>query len=125
MKIFCVCWIMILFLLFLKLHTLHLLFPLNLNNNHNARAAINHFLGIPQKHTCHCRNYSMVFTPSKVWNGILRKLNEDLIVNFLHSRKPYFKDFSENMKIITELTEPYFVKLQFMVVIKIIHFVLF
>ena len=67
----------------------------------------------------------MVFTPSKVWNGILRKLNEDLIVNFLHSRKPYFKDFSENMKIITELTEPYFVKLQFMVVIKIIHLVLF
>ena len=47
------------------------------------------------------------------------------IVNFLHSRKPYFNDFSASMKIITELIELYFVKLQFMVVIKIIHFVFF
>ena len=46
-------------------------------------------------------------------------------MNFLHSRKTYFKDFSSSMKIITEMTELYFVKLQFMVVIKIIHFVSF
>ena len=38
-------------------------------------------------------------------------------MNFLHSRKLYFKVFSASMKIITEMIEFYFVKLQFMVVI--------
>ena len=33
------------------------------------------------------------------------------IVNFLHSRKLYFKDFSASMKVITEMIELYFVKL--------------
>ena len=47
------------------------------------------------------------------------------IVNFLNSRKSYFKDFSASLKTITELIKPYFVKLQSMVVIKIIHFVFF
>ena len=40
-------------------------------------------------------------------------------MNFLHSRKPYFKVFSASMKIIAEMIKLYFVKLQFMVVIKI------
>ena len=70
---------------------------LNLNHNHNTRAAISHLLDIPQMQTCHYGTYSMVFTASKVWNNILRKSN---IVNFLHSRKPFQK---------------------FMVVIKIVH----
>ena len=43
----------------------------------------------------------------------------------MHSRKSYFKDFSASMKMITELIELYLVKLQFMVVIKIVHFVFF
>ena len=38
-------------------------------------------------------------------------------MNFLHSRKLYFKVFSASMEIITEMIEFYFVKLQFMVVI--------
>ena len=38
-------------------------------------------------------------------------------MNFLHSRKLYFKVFSASMKIITEMIEFYFIKLQFMVVI--------
>ena len=38
-------------------------------------------------------------------------------MNFVHSRKPYFKDFSESMKIIIEMTGLYFVKLEFIVVI--------
>ena len=38
-------------------------------------------------------------------------------MNFLHSRKLYFQVFSASMKIITEMIEFYFVKLQFMVVI--------
>ena len=70
---------------------------LNLNHDHNTRAAINHLLDIPQTQTCHYGTYCMVFTASKVWNNILRKSN---IVNFLHSRKPFQK---------------------FMVVIKIVH----
>ena len=47
------------------------------------------------------------------------------IVNFLHSRKPYSNVFSACMKIITEIIKLYFVKLKFIVIIKIIHFVLF
>ena len=43
----------------------------------------------------------------------------------MHSRKSYFKDFSASMKMITELIELYLVKLQFIVVIKIVHFVFF
>ena len=46
-------------------------------------------------------------------------------MNFLHSGKPYFKDFSASMKMITEPFELYFVKLQFMVIIKIVHVVFF
>ena len=43
---------------------------LNLNHNCNTRAAINHFLDMPQKLKFHYRTYSMVFTVSKVWNDI-------------------------------------------------------
>ena len=41
-------------------------------------------------------------------------------MNYLHSRKPYFKDFSASMKMITELIKLYLylVKLQFIVVMK-------
>ena len=46
-------------------------------------------------------------------------------MNYLHSRKPYFKNFSASLKMITELIELYLVKLQFMVVIKIVNFVFF
>ena len=54
--------------------------PLNLNHDHNIHAAINHFLDIPQKQTCHYRTYSTVFTASKIWNDILRKSNiKDLL----------------------------------------------
>ena len=53
--------------------------PLNLNHDHNTRAAINHLLDIPQKQTCHYGTYSMVFTASKIWNDILRKSNKDLL----------------------------------------------
>ena len=76
--------------------------PLNLNHDHNTCAAINHLLDIPQKQTCHYGTYSMVFTASKIWNDILRKPNKDLLY-----------------------CELYLVKLQFMVVIKIVHFVFF
>ena len=68
----------------------------------------------------------MVFTDSKVWNDILRKSNKDLLYcEFSASKKPYFKDFSASMEMITELIELYFVKLQFMVVIKVVNFIFF
>ena len=40
-------------------------------------------------------------------------------MNFRHSRKPYSKIFSSSMKIIAEMIKFYFVKLEFMVLIKI------
>ena len=46
-------------------------------------------------------------------------------MNYLHSRKPWLTDFSASMKMITELIELYLAKLQFMVVIKTVHFVFF
>ena len=68
----------------------------------------------------------MVFTGSKVWNDILRKSNKDLLYcEFSAFKKPYFKDFSASMEMITELIELYFVKLQFMVVIKVVNFIFF
>ena len=68
----------------------------------------------------------MVFTDSKVWNDILRKSNKDLFYcEFSASKKPYFKDFSASMEMVTELIELYFVKLQFMVVIKVVNFIFF
>ena len=68
----------------------------------------------------------MVFTGSKVWNDILRKSNKDLLYcEFSAFKKLYFKDFSASMEMITELIELYFVKLQFMVVIKVVNFIFF
>ena len=60
---------------------------LNLNHNHKLRAALNHLLDIPQKQTCHCGTYSMVFTASKVWNDILRKSNKNLLYRELSAFK--------------------------------------
>ena len=103
-----------------------MLTPLNLNHNHNTRAAINHLLDIPQKQTRHYGTYSIVFTASEVWNDISRKSNKDpLYCEFPAFRKPYLKVFSASMKIIIEIIKLYFVKLQFMVVTKIIHFMFF
>ena len=104
-----------------------MLTPLIQNHNHNTRVAINHLLDIPQKETCHYGTYSMVFTASNVWNNILRKsIKTCYIVNLMHSRKPYFKDFSASMKIATKIVELCFIKLQFMVAIEsIIHIVFF
>ena len=51
----------------------NMLTQLNLNHNHNTRAAINHLLDIPQKQTCNYGTYFMVFTASRIWNDILRK----------------------------------------------------
>ena len=66
----------------------------------------------------------MVFTASNELNDILSQIKTHYIVNLLHLRKPYFKYLSASMKIVAEMIEPYFVKLQFMVVIKnIIHIV--
>ena len=53
--------------------------PLNLNHDHNTRAAINHLLDIPQKQTCLYETYSIVFSASKIWNDILKKSNKDLL----------------------------------------------
>ena len=101
--------------------------PLNLNHNHSTRASINHLLDIPQKQTCHYGTYSIVFTASKVWNDILRKSNKDLLYCEFSAFKKilHFKDFSASMAIITELIELYFVKLQVIVIVKIVHFVFF
>ena len=85
---------------------------------------LNHLLHIPQKQSCHYGTYSIVCTASKVWNDILRKSNKDLLCcEFFAFKKTII--FSASMKIITEMIELYFVNLQFMVVIKIINFVLF
>ena len=79
-----------------------------------------------RRKTCHSWTYCMVFTDSKVWNDILRKSNKDLFYcEFSASKKPYFKDFSASMEMVTELIELYFVKLQFMVVIKVVNFIFF
>ena len=68
--------------------------PLNLNHDHNTRAAINHLLDIPQKQTCHYGTYSMVFTASKIWNDILRKSNKDLLYCELSAfKKTIFQRF--------------------------------
>ena len=61
--------------------------PLNLNYDHNTRAAINHLLDIPQKQTCHYGTYSMVFTALKIWNKIFRKSNKDLLYSQLSAFK--------------------------------------
>ena len=53
--------------------------PLNLNHDHNTRAAINYLLDIPQKQICHYETYSMVFSASNIWNDILKKSNKDLL----------------------------------------------
>ena len=72
--------------------------PLNLNYNHNTRAAINHLLDISQKHTCHYRTYSIVFTASKVWNDILRKSNKDLLYcEFSAFKKTIFQSFFQQV----------------------------
>ena len=67
----------------------------------------------------------MVFTASNEWNHILSQIKTHYIVNLLQLRKPYFKYLSASMKIVAEMTEPYFVKLQFMVIKNIIHIVFF
>ena len=70
--------------------------------------------------------YSMVFTALKVWNDILGKSNKDLLYcEFSQFTKIIFQRFFSKLKTITELIKPYFVKLQSMGVIKIIHFVFF
>ena len=67
--------------------------PLNLNHDHNTCAAIKLLLDILQKQTCHYGTYSMIFKASKIWNDNLRKSNMTCyIMNYLHSRKPCFKD---------------------------------
>ena len=68
--------------------------PLNLNQNHNTCAAINHLLDIPQKQTCHYGTYSIIFTASKVSNDILRKSNKDLLYcEFPAFKKTIFQSF--------------------------------
>ena len=68
--------------------------PLDLNHDHNTRAAIKHLLDIPQKQTCHYGTYSMVFTASKIWNDILRKSNKGLLYCELSAfKKTIFQGF--------------------------------
>ena len=68
--------------------------PLNLNHDHDTCAAMNHFLNIPQKQTCHYGTYSMVFTASKIWNEIFRKSNNDLLYYELSAfKKTIFQRF--------------------------------
>ena len=94
--------------------------PLNLHHNHNTCAVINHLLDIPQKQTCHYETYSIIFTASKVWNDVLRKENKNLLYcEFSAVKKTIIQSFSATMKIIAEMVKLYFVKLQFMVVIKL------
>ena len=74
--------------------------PLNLNYDHNTRAAINHLLDIPQKQTCHYGTYSMVFTASKISNNILRKSNKHLLYCHLSAfKKTIFQRFLSKYEI--------------------------
>ena len=100
--------------------------PLNLNHYHNTCAAVDHLLDIPQKQTCHYGTYSMVFTASKIWNDTLRKYNKNLLYSGLCAfKKTMFQRFSASMKMITQLIRLYLLKLQLMVVNKIVHFLFF
>ena len=105
--------------------------PLNQNHNYNTCAAINHLLDIYTSEAnmslldllwyLQLQNYGMID-----WLLLWPAINTCYIAKLLHSRKPYFRDFSASiMRIVTEMIELYFVKLQFMVIIKNIHIVFF
>ena len=81
--------------------------PLNLNHDHNTRGAINHLLDIPQKQTCHYGTYSNSIYSFKNMEWLMSKGNQIKTCYIVNLRKPYFKDFSASMKIITELIKLY------------------
>ena len=101
--------------------------PLNLHHNYNQHLCCykppswyTSEADIPQKQTCHYETYSIIFTASKVWNDVLRKENKNLLYcEFSAVKKTIIQSFSATMKIIAEMVKLYFVKLQFMVVIKL------
>ena len=54
---------------------------LNQNNTYNTRAAIYHFLDIPQVKTTHFGQYSVKFQASETWNNLQRTQNLDLLTS--------------------------------------------
>ena len=56
-----------------------MLAPLGLNHTHNTRAATNHLLDIPQRHTAHYGTCSMTSIASSTWNDLQRNTIENLL----------------------------------------------
>ena len=54
---------------------------LNQNHTYNTRAAVYHFLDIPQVKTTHFGQYSVKIQASETWNNLQRTQNLDLLTS--------------------------------------------